>query len=482
MSRYSGLSDEELLLRYIRHTHGTPYRPPAHHAAQNAFWSNPARFRLFAGGIGSGKTLAGCYEALSQPAGHGAIIAPTYPMLRDATLRTFLDVARSHGRLRGLNKSDMVVTLTDGSTVLLRTADDPDRLRGPNLGWFYLDEAALMDPETWKIMIGRLREQPGRAWATTTPRGFDWLFDLFSQSDDPDYWMVTSSTRANPFLPDGFIPSLEAVYDDYWRAQEIEGRFIAFSQHAVFDVPYLTALLSTLPAPVQTYQCGENGLCGVLEVWERQESGIEYVIGVDVAEGIKKTGTDESAADVFRKDTGEQVASYYGKPDPRNFSIDLRDLSYTYNNAELIVENNSVGMVVIAYLEDEGANLWYGAKGKGAITPADGQSAGWRTTERSKQLADQELRVALVEAGRGNATITLRSRRCVEQCMHYVYLESGGRGGEGTWHDDHVRSVALANYRLKEAREAEDMVRGYTPAPYVPAYQPEYSTQRLLRI
>lgn len=193
---------------------------------QRAFWRSPARFRLFVGGVGSGKTRAGCVEVLRMPAGStGMVVAPTYPMLRDATLRTLLELARRGGVLQSFQKAEMIATLCDGKRILFRSADDPDRLRGPNLGWFYLDEAALMDADAWPIMIGRLRELPGRAWATSTPRGFNWMHEVFT-GGGPDYEVVKSSTRDNTYLPSGFLSSLERTYNGEWTAQEIEGDFV----------------------------------------------------------------------------------------------------------------------------------------------------------------------------------------------------------------------------------------------------------------
>jgi predicted phage terminase large subunit-like protein len=190
------------------------------------FWTNPAKFRAFVGGIGSGKTRAGCVEALRMPANtHGMIVAPTYPMLRDATLRTFLELAGKGEIIKGYNKSEMAVDLIDGKRILFRSGDDADRLRGPNLGWFYLDEAAMMQPDVWMIMIGRLREAPGRAWATSTPRGFNWLYEVFHTASE-DYAVITSSTRQNPYLPGDFVQSLERAYTSEFARQEIDGEFV----------------------------------------------------------------------------------------------------------------------------------------------------------------------------------------------------------------------------------------------------------------
>lgn len=194
-------------------------------APQRAFWRSPARFRFFIGGVGSGKTRAGCVEVLRQPPGSvGMVIAPTYPMLRDATVRTFMQLARRGDILKQWHRAEMVAELTDGKIIMFRSADTPDRLRGPNLGWFYMDEAAMMTADAWMVMIGRLRLTPGRAWATSTPRGNNWLAKLVTSG--PDYDLIRSSTRDNPYLPPGFVQSLEQAYTARMVRQEVEGQFL----------------------------------------------------------------------------------------------------------------------------------------------------------------------------------------------------------------------------------------------------------------
>lgn len=152
------------------------------------------------------------------------IVAPTYPMLRDATLRTFLELSRSANILVNFKAGDMVAKLRGERTILFRSGENPDRLRGPNLGWFMLDEAAMLSDEVWNIMIGRLREEPSRGWAVTTPRGKNWLYNRFINGKDCE--IIKSSSRDNPYLPEGFIESLESSYTAEWQAQEIDGDFL----------------------------------------------------------------------------------------------------------------------------------------------------------------------------------------------------------------------------------------------------------------
>jgi hypothetical protein len=198
-------------------------------APQDAFWRSPAKFRLMVGGVGSGKTHAGCLEVLRQPPGSiGVVLAPTYPMLMDATIRSLLDLLERSGVPYEYRKSAPIqITLAGNRTILPRSADRPDRLRGPNLNWFYADEAAMMPGSVWDIMLGRLRLTPSRAWATSTPRGQNWLYELFAASENPAYAMIKAPTRTNVYLPEDFADTLEQRYDAGFAAQELEGEFLS---------------------------------------------------------------------------------------------------------------------------------------------------------------------------------------------------------------------------------------------------------------
>src|SRR4051794_23168902 len=64
--------------------------------SQQRFFASTAFTKGFSGPVGSGKTYALCYEALQctarNPGRVGLIGAPTYPMLRDVTLTTMLEI------------------------------------------------------------------------------------------------------------------------------------------------------------------------------------------------------------------------------------------------------------------------------------------------------------------------------------------------------------------------------------------------------
>ena len=192
--------------------------------------TSEARYRGLAGGRGSGKTYAGCHmvlvEAQRYPGCTGEIVAPTYGMIEDIIVPTLRECCGPI--LETFNKSRMVMTLINGSRILLRSADKPDRLRGPNLSWFWVDEAAMLTRYVWKVLIATLREggRAGRAWITTTPRGkANWVYELFVDAP-PAYHLEHSSSRDNPFLHPEFLSDLQYEYGTgRFARQEIEGLF-----------------------------------------------------------------------------------------------------------------------------------------------------------------------------------------------------------------------------------------------------------------
>ena len=156
------------------------YRPLP---SQDAFHKSRARFKCFIGPVGSGKTKALCAEAvrvaLKNPGRTGLLGAPTYPMLRDVTLTTLVGILEGSAIPYDLNKSAFTIRLTEtGSTILFRSLDDHERLRGTNLAWFGIDELTYTSQEAWLRLEARLRDPQAETlmgFGAGTPRGFDWV-------------------------------------------------------------------------------------------------------------------------------------------------------------------------------------------------------------------------------------------------------------------------------------------------------------------
>ncbi len=199
------------------------------YGAQEDFVHDEHRLSAFIGGIGSGKSYGGAVKALGEfgRPGLGVVVAPTYPMLRDATWRTAIEVWAP--LIQEVVRHEMRITLRGGADVLFRSADNPDRLRGPNASWAWIDEASLCRADTWTIVIGRLRSrgEVGRAWVTTTPRGPNWVYDVFVRNATEETAVFRASTRANPFVPEAFAAGLVGQYTGRMARQELGGEFLA---------------------------------------------------------------------------------------------------------------------------------------------------------------------------------------------------------------------------------------------------------------
>jgi phage terminase large subunit-like protein len=191
-----------------------------------------SRFSFYVGGLGAGKTTAGAMRAILRAVEHpgalGVIGAPTYPMLRDATARTFFALVPP-ALIAAYNKTEGHLILRNGSEVLFRSLDAPDRLRGLNLAWFWLDEAPLCGHYAWQVLKGRLRQRgyETAGWATGTPKGRDGFARDFELSPRPGHTLFRASTWTNAHnLPPGYIDELG--YSGAFARQEIQGLFVAF--------------------------------------------------------------------------------------------------------------------------------------------------------------------------------------------------------------------------------------------------------------
>lgn len=205
--------------------------------SQKKFHDSTARFKGFSGPIGSGKSAALCHEAIRLTylnAGRtGLIGAPTYPMLRDSTLTALLETLHDNDVPFELNKADNVLTMQDtGSRILLRSVDEFERLRGPNLAWFGLDEMTYAPEGAWLRLEGRLRDPKATrrcGFGVWTPKGFDWVYRKFIGHPVPGYEAIQARPFENRFLLDqvpDFYERLRGSYDENFFRQEVLGDYL----------------------------------------------------------------------------------------------------------------------------------------------------------------------------------------------------------------------------------------------------------------
>lgn len=300
---------------------------------QHDFITADEHFVAIIAGIGAGKTLAGSIKSGMASQGQigtkrvpvpniGMVTAPTYPMLRDVSLRTFLEMWKP--LIADYNKNESRVTMKNGSEILFRSASNPDTLRGPNLLWWWPDEAAFYHPDVWRIMIGRLRAHgmQGYAWPTTTPAGTNWLYQVFGQEQRPDYRVIKASTWMNPFISADYYRMLAREYSGEFAEQELHGEFIKFSgliydqfkqSKHVLSAPLRTAVYHVAgvdwgyanPGVILIGQVDtDGGITIVAEEYERQrriEAWVEVGKALHQAYNIETLFCDPSEPDYIRQ-------------------------------------------------------------------------------------------------------------------------------------------------------------------------------------
>lgn len=214
--------------------------------AQKLFHRSDARFKGYSGSVGSGKSQALCQEAIKLSylnAGRvGLIGAPTYPMLRDATLTALLEILQRNDIPFDLNKSENVLTMKDsGSRILLRSLDEFERLRGTNLAWFGIDELSYTVEEAWLRLESRLRDPRASklcGFAVWTPKGHDWVYRRFFAAPVAGYEAIVARPFENHFILDvipGFYEKLKSSYDERFYRQEVLGEYLSVDSGRVYS-------------------------------------------------------------------------------------------------------------------------------------------------------------------------------------------------------------------------------------------------------
>lgn len=218
----SELSPAEWLVRHNVHDQFVGQMEPAELSLLPyiwPFWARPKQLAppgnwswwLALAGRGFGKTRMICewanHQALLRPGSRGAIVAATAGDVRDVLIEGGSGIlaisAPGHAPLYEPSKRRL--TWPNGSQASLFSADQPDRLRGPQFHWSIVDElAAWRYPAAWDMLqFGvRLGENPQTAIATT-PRPVSALKALLA---DPACLTVRGTTYENavnlarPFL------------------------------------------------------------------------------------------------------------------------------------------------------------------------------------------------------------------------------------------------------------------------------------------
>lgn len=205
--------------------------------AQREFLEIPHDYSLdvavYQGGYGSGKTFAGSLLgillALKFPGIRGLVGAQTYTLVRDTTLQTYFEHLNNFGFTEGKDydwsSSLQKLTFKNGSEILFRHFDEPNKLKSLNLGFVEIEEMSDIPYDTFKMLLGRMRQKVKKSWKDFTYRIFGhtnpetcrgWVYKTFKENKSPNYRLISAPTTQNIYLPKGFCDELKKVYDEQY--------------------------------------------------------------------------------------------------------------------------------------------------------------------------------------------------------------------------------------------------------------------------
>lgn len=202
---------------------------PGFHEQQQQVASSPARFRVISAGRRWGKTRLGVSECVRVAVAGGRAwwVAPTYTMGLEAWHPLRMIAAEIPGCQ--VKVVDKTVLFPSGGRVEVRSADNPQSLRGAGLDFVVVDEAAYIRNagDMWdQALRPALSDREGRALLISTPKGVGSWFHRVWQDRRQGWESFQFPTSGNPYINPAEVEAARAELPALVFAQEYEGQFV----------------------------------------------------------------------------------------------------------------------------------------------------------------------------------------------------------------------------------------------------------------
>lgn len=299
---------------------------------------------LLLAGRGFGKTRSGAEwvrRRVEAGAARIAVLAPTMADARDVMVEGesgLLSVFPRWNRPEW-QPSNRRLTWPNDSVAHVYSADEPDRLRGPQFDTAWCDEiAAWRYPEAWDmLMLGlRLGRDP-RCTVTTTPRPTSLIRSLLKRSDCVVTRGTTYDNAAN--LASAFIDQIVRTYEGTRLGrQEIHAEVLEDDERALWQRIWIERSRSTVPAAPKRVVVGVDPPAS--DTSSAAECGI-VVVGL---------GAD---------DTGYVLADYSVKGSPVEWATRAVTAYRDFAADRLVAEVNQGGDMVEAVLRQVDQGIAY---------------------------------------------------------------------------------------------------------------------------
>ena len=308
---------------------------PPFHPRQREIALDDARFKVAACGRRFGKTRLGAALCIMTAGGGGRAwwVAPTYPVA-SVGWRLIHRMARQvPGTV--IRQGDRMVTFPNGGEIQVRSADNPDSLRGEGLDFVVMDECAFIQEDAWQEALRpALSDRKGRAMFISTPKGRNWFWRLWQKClDDHDHewrgWQLPTSD--NPYIDRAEIESARQSLPERIFNQEYLAQFLD-DAGGVFRRVTEAATAAPLDAPLPRHT---------------------YIAGVDVADAA-----DFTVVTILDATSREQVyLDRFNRVGYEALEDRLHAAYRRFNVQTMIIESNSIGQPVIDHLASRGMSI-----------------------------------------------------------------------------------------------------------------------------
>lgn len=218
---------------------------------QRQWWNSPHFVKALVTGFGGGKTFIAAKRAIALAMHNAPVphlwVSPTYKVARRTAIPTFRNLLAGkqtleHGLKWGYNKSHFEFEIRWGGRVgiiWVGSGEDPESLRGPNVGSATIDEPFIQSEEVLDNVLGRVRDPDARQkeiGLTGTPEQLNWGYDICEgeRAEDFDIEVIHASTRANLALEESYADRMEAAFTAEAVEAYVEGHFVNLQSGRVY--------------------------------------------------------------------------------------------------------------------------------------------------------------------------------------------------------------------------------------------------------
>ena len=162
--------------------------------AQHQVSQSKARFRVLISGRRFGKTHLAITEMMkyaAKPLQNIWYVAPTFKMAKEICWSNLKTMLHAFNWIEEINETNLTVKLKKSNSVIsLKSADQPDALRGSGINFLILDEFADIDKRTWfEVLRASIADTLGDVLMCGTPRGFgNWSYEMYLKGKDDKEW------------------------------------------------------------------------------------------------------------------------------------------------------------------------------------------------------------------------------------------------------------------------------------------------------